>query len=208
MTSEPTRRPQPAWGTAALCLTAVAIAALLADAPRAPVAAVSGVAPAAAIEVDPSVAPPPTPPPGTVHVTIPGGMLAITTPYTAATPLLLAASTQGDAATMSVAFGSATDIAAAVKILDTRPGKLGFTAQVQADDPQHGSGVDQAVGTRAGLVGVKAVQVQGNGLKSTDVQATDAPPDSPGIASPQTVASYAGGLGTGTAWLSGTFELS
>ncbi len=109
---------------------------------------------------------------------------------------------------MTVSFGSPTDIAAAVKILDTRPGKLGFSAQVQADDPGQGGGVDHAVGTRAGLVGVEAVQVQGNGLRSADVHAADAPPDDPGLASPRTVATYAGGLGIGTAWLAGTFELT
>jgi hypothetical protein len=208
MSSEPTHRPQPAWGTTALCLAAVTIVAMLADGPRAPVEEDSGVAPATAIGKEPAAALTPVSPPGMVHVTIPGGMLAITTPYTAANPLQLVASPQGDPAKVSVAFGSPTDIARAVKILDTRPGMLGFTPQVQADDPQHGDGTDKAVAAAAGLVGVEAVQVQGNGLKSTDVRATDAPPDNPGLAAPQTVASYAGGLGTGTAWLAGTFELT
>lgn len=202
MTPDPTHHVRPPWGIAALGLVTLVLVAL--DVPRMPVVAMAGHAPAGAAEAAPATAHAPAPPPGTVHVAIPAGVLAITTPYTAASPLELGVPAQPGGPATSVAFGSSTDIAAAVKILDTRLARLGFLAQVAQDDPAAGT----ALGASAGLVGVEAVQVQGNGLRSSDVRAVDAPPGRPGPTVPRTIASYAGGLGPGTAWLAGTFELT
>jgi hypothetical protein len=206
MTSQQVAQGRAPLGAIALGVATLTAVVMLADIPRGPVAAVPGAVPAAARSVHPVVVSASGPPKGTVRVSLGTGVLAITTPYTAASPLQLVAAA-GAASIDSVAFGSATDIARAVKVLDTRSAELGFVAQVQATDPALGGGAATAAGARAGMVGVQAVQVQGNGLRSGDVRAADAPPGAPGLTSPRTIASYAGGLGIGTAWLAGTLEL-
>jgi hypothetical protein len=205
MTSQQRAHGRAPLGAIVMGVATLTAVVMLADVPRGPIATVPGAVPAAARSVHPVVVSASGPPKGTVRVSLGTGVLAITTPYTAASPLQLVAA--GAASIDSVAFGSATDIAQAVKVLDTRSAELGFVAQVQATDPALGGGAATAAGARAGMVGVQAVQVQGNGLRSGDVRAADAPPGGPGLTSPRTIASYAGGLGIGTAWLAGTLEL-
>ena len=198
MTLEPLRRPDLPWVAVALILATGALVALQTAPPRPAVADVAGSAPAAATSVGavPAAAPATGGAGGTVVVAVPHGMLAVTTPYTPTNPLILStpSSDTGSSGT-DVPFGSATDLARGVKILDTRAGRLGFDAHVQA-------------GAAIGLVQVQALQVQGNGLQASDVRATDAPADGPDGAAPRTVASYAGGLGTGSVWLAGTLRLT
>lgn len=216
MTPQATTHVQPPLLAATLGLTAVLLVAVSAEPVPTPVVAVAGALRPAAVVEAPSQAPVPPLPDGAVRVSVPAGVLAITTPYTAAMPLVLTVTSSAGGAATTAPFGSSTDIAHGVKIVDTRPAEFGFVAQVSTDQPD-GARRAGAGRAQAGLVGVEAVQVQGNGLRSTDVHATDVPPDGPlggqgqdaqGGAAPRTVASYAAGLGIGTAWLAGTVELA
>ena len=198
MTPEPLRRPEPPWVAVALILATGTLMVVQAAPPRPAVADVAGSVPAAATSAGAvrAAAPATGAAGGTVVVVVPHGTLAVTMPYTPAAPLTLTPPPGGAGSSgVDVPFGSATDLARGVKILDTRAGRLGFDAHVQA-------------GAAIGLVQVQALQVQGNGLQASDVRATDAPADGPDGAAPRTVASYAGGLGTGSVWLAGTLRLT
>lgn len=197
---------RPPVTAAALGLTAVFLVAVSSTTPRpAQVAVVAGALRPASLTADVAAAPAPARPPGDVRVALPSGVLAITTPYTAAGPLVLTTSA-GAAGAAAAPFGSSTDIARAVKIVDTRPAELGFVTQLTTERPGGHVRADGAT-THAELVDVQAIQVEGNGLRSTDVHAA-APPDPRGPATPQVVATYGSGLGIGTAWLAGTLELT
>lgn len=152
------------------------------------------------------------PDPQNVTVDVPEGTLTITTPYTSASPLALGTATlndQNSTWSASAAFGSGSDIEQAIKIVDTRAGQPGFTAQVASTDFSSGPGANQSFSAaHAGLVDLAAHQVTGNHLQASDITTTDVPANTPGLgATAQTFAAYPAGLGIGTAWLTGTFEL-
>lgn len=199
---------RPPVTAAALGLTAALLVAVSSTTPRpAQVAVVAGTLRPTSLTADATTAPAPPHPAGDVRVTLPAGVLAITTPYTAAGPLVLVATSQAGASAAAAPFGSSTDIARAVKIVDTRPAELGFVTQLTTEHPG-ARAQDDGAATRAELVDVQAVQVEGNGLRSSDVHAATTPPDPRGPVAPQVVATYASGLGIGTAWLAGTLELT
>ncbi len=143
-------------------------------------------------------------------VTIPEGTLTLTTPYTQANPLDLGTAVLDGATSTysaSAAFGSTSDVAQAIKIVDTRAGAPGFTAQVAATDFQ--AGPQSFTAAHAGLENLAAHQVTGNTLLASDVSLTNIGANSPGLSSSaRTFATYPAGHSTGTAWISGTLNLS
>ncbi|MBN9326695.1 MAG: hypothetical protein J0I87_07260, partial [Cellulomonas sp.] len=127
---------RPPVTAAALGLTAVLLVAVSSTTPRpAQVVVVVGALRPASLTADDTTAPALPRPPGDVRVALPAGVLAITTPYTAAGPLVLTATSAGGVAAVAAPFGSSTDIARAVKIVDTRPAELGFVTQLTTEDP-------------------------------------------------------------------------
>jgi hypothetical protein len=142
-----------------------------------------------------------------VTVTIPAGTLTITTPFTTVDPLDLGTAILDDATstffTDPAVFGSATDQAAGIQVIDRRAGAPGFTAQVKSTD--FTSGANSFPASHLALNNLGAHQVAGNTLQASDVKVTNLAGLS-GTA--QTFASYAAGKATGTAWISGDVALS
>ncbi len=149
----------------------------------------------------------------TVDVNIPAGTLTITTPYHAENPLHLGdAVFDADSSVFSASadFGSATDIAKAIKIVDRRPGDLGFVASVASSDFVT-SGDDPLAertipATFAALTDVTAHQVPNNAILASVLQPDLSDVDS-FTAGQHDFASYAVGNPVGTAWITGTFSL-
>ena len=148
---------------------------------------------------------------GAVQVVIPAGAIAITTPYTAASPLSLGTAVLDSATSTysaSAKFGDATDPAKAIKITDTRSASTGWVATVLCGDFSNGTATTFS-GKYAGLTDLKAVQVSGNALLATDVAVTNHPAFTDGLASAKTFATYApAAVNLGTAQLDGTFAVS
>lgn len=109
-----------------------------------------------------------------VNVTIPGGSLVITTPYSANSPFDLGTATLDPAQpsfTAFAAFGDASNPANGVTITDNRSGGQGWTASATATDfTNGGSGVINAENLT--FTGVKAVQIAGNALQASSVVTT------------------------------------
>lgn len=146
----------------------------------------------------------------TVTVDIPEGVLTITTPYTEASPLELGTATFDEInSTFSATadFGSDTDISKAIKILDRRPGDLGFTASVSSTDFTTGaaSADEKILASKGSLTDVHATQVPLNALTASDIDPTDIASLS---ATSQEFAAYPAGKQIGAAWISGTFSLT
>lgn len=140
----------------------------------------------------------------TVTVTIPQGALTITTPYTPTAPLHLGTAVldPGDSTySASATFGSPTE--GYITINDTRAGNLGWAASLVAGTFSNGSSIFP--GSHAGLTVLTAVQVAGNALQASNVALADTVPFAPGLGSLTQFASYASGLPTGTANITGTF---
>jgi hypothetical protein len=145
-----------------------------------------------------------TPDEQTVTVSIPQGALTITTPYTPASPLALGIAVLDPADSTysaSAQFGTLAD--GYITITDTRAGNLGWSASLVAGAFSNGS--SSFPGTHAGLTALGAVQVAGNALQATDVALTNHAPFTDGLGSLKQFASYAPGLPTGTANITGTF---
>ncbi|WP_426594251.1 Ig-like domain repeat protein [Cellulomonas sp. McL0617] len=148
--------------------------------------------------------------PQDVTVTIPAGTLTITTPWTSADPLDLGTAILDDATstyyTDPAVFGSATDQAQAIQVIDRRSGAPGFTAQVKSTPFTSGANAFDA--SHLGLVNLAKHQVTSNTLQAGDVTLTNIPANTPGLSgSSQTFATYGAGHATGTAWISGDVEL-
>lgn len=145
-----------------------------------------------------------TPDEQTVTVSIPQGVLTITTPYTPQAPLSLGTAVL-DAAdstySASATFGTASE--GYITITDTRAGNLGWSASLVAG--AFSNGVSTFPGSHAGLTGLTAVQVPGNALQASSVVLANTAPAAPGLGSLTQFASYAAGLPTGTANITGTF---
>ena len=114
--------------------------------------------------------------PDTVLPPIPRGELVISTPYTPAAPFDLGAlQLAADAASYSASapFGSETDPAAGVTIIDTRSGGLPFSAHISATDFVDDANVIPA--SLLGFTGVTPIYIPGNAITADDraVAATD-----------------------------------
>jgi hypothetical protein len=138
-----------------------------------------------------------------VVVTIPAGYLTITTPHGGTRRSDLGHASLDMATSTSAGRTSLPDIV----ITDTRAGNLGFTATVVASRFVNERGGSFA-GSRAGLTGLAAHQVQGNALRAADVRVLETPPGSPGLGSPRVFARYPAGLSTGTVHVTGVLEVS
>jgi hypothetical protein len=113
------------------------------------------------------------------------GVLSISTPYTAASPLALgdlALDTTGTFFTASATFGtSTTDPTQDILVTDTRAGDLNWTAQAQAANlVDTGTGVID--GQNVGLTALHAVAVPGNGFNTGGLVTTDNPAAAPAVA--------------------------
>lgn len=144
----------------------------------------------------------------TVTVDIPEGVLTITTPYSAASPLALGVAAFDEVNSTfsaSAAFGDDADITKAIKILDRRPGDLGFTASVSSTNFTTGTGTaDETIDAAKGsLTELAATQVPFNALNPTDLTLTDRVLSTSG----QSFAAYPAGKAIGAAWISGTFSI-
>jgi len=147
-----------------------------------------------------------TPDEQTVTVTIPQGVLTITTPYTPTAPLHLGTAVldAGDSTySASATFGTATE--GYISITDTRAGNLGWTASLVAGS--FSNGTSSFPGAHAGLTALDALQVPGNALNEANVVLANTTPFAPGLGSLTQFASYAAGLPTGTANITGTFGI-
>jgi hypothetical protein len=145
-----------------------------------------------------------TPDDQTVTVTIPQGVLTITTPYTPTAPLSLGTAVLDSADSTysaSATFGTAS--AGYITITDTRSGNLGWAASLVSGAFSNGS--SSFPGSHAGLTGLSAVQVAGNALQASNVALTNHAPFTDGLGTLKQFASYAAGLPTGTANITGTF---
>ncbi|HTW18940.1 MAG TPA: Ig-like domain-containing protein [Mycobacteriales bacterium] len=106
----------------------------------------------------------------TITTTVPQGVLIISTPYTAQSPLNLGTMTldsTGTTFTASHTFGgSATDPTQDIFITDTRSGDLPWTAQAEASNLTDGGSNpgSQISGEDVGLTGLTEVPVTGNGF--------------------------------------------
>lgn len=147
--------------------------------------------------------------PQDVVVTIPEGTLAITTPYTAADPLDLGTAVLDDATstyfTDPTVFGSVTDQAQAIQVIDRRSGGHGFTAQVRSTD--FASTGDSFSASFASLTDVVAHQVTGNTLLAANVATNDIPSLS-ATDQPFAVHTPTAGHETGTVWFSADLALT
>jgi hypothetical protein len=109
----------------------------------------------------------------TITGKIPTGILSISTPYTANTPLdlgTLALDPTDTYFTAHATFGkSATDPTQDILITDTRAGNLPWTAQAQAANLSDSGGNPGSTisGENVGLTGLSAVVVTGNGFVTT-----------------------------------------
>lgn len=139
---------------------------------------------------------------GTVTVNLPAGTISITTPYTTGNPLNLGAAVLDPADSTYSASAPFEDIV----ITDSRAGLLGFTASVVSGEFRN-AGDDGFGGNHAGLTGLVATQVDGNGLLATDVALTDHAPHTDGLGTPKVFAQYPAGRSIGTAHLDGVFGI-
>lgn len=149
-----------------------------------------------------------TPAAGTLQVSVPSGGLTITTPWTAANPLVLGrlafdAATSTFGLTAPVEFASATNQAQGIQVVNNRSGKAGFTAQVTGGDFSNGAGASFPAST-AGLVDVAVAGNAGSPLDVTKLAVNDVA--SLSATAPQTFASYTGSA-LGTAWLSAAIDV-
>jgi hypothetical protein len=136
-----------------------------------------------------------------VVVTIPVGVITITTPYTPSNPLDLGTAVLDQLDSTYSASAALNGIV----VTDTRAGNLGWTAQVIAGP--FSNGTSTFPGAHAGLTGVTAVQVAGNALQATNVVESDTTPFAPGLGSPRTFATYAAGLSAGSVQMDGVFGI-
>jgi len=145
-----------------------------------------------------------TPDEQTVTVTIPQGVLTITTPYTPQAPLHLGTAVldaSDSTYSASATFGTATE--GYITVTDTRAGNLGWAASLVAG--AFSNGTSSFPGAHAGLTGLSALQVGGNALQASNVVLTNTTPFAPGLGSLTQFASYASGLPTGSVNITGTF---
>ena len=145
-----------------------------------------------------------TPDEQTVTVTIPQGVLTITTPYTPAAPLHLGSAVlenSDSTYSASATFGTAAE--GYINITDTRAGNLGWTASLISG--AYSNGTSTFPGVHSGLNGLSALQVAGNALQATNVALTNNNPFTPGLGVSRQFASYAAGLPTGSVNITGTF---
>lgn len=139
----------------------------------------------------------------TVAVVIPAGALTITTPYGPSRPLVLPLARLDAGASSYSASAPVGDIV----ITDTRPGDQGFSASVVVSAFAGPSG-RSFPGSRAGLTGLRAVQVPGNALRARDVRLVNTRPNAPGLGSPRVFAVYPAGLSIGTVHVTGLLEVA
>jgi len=140
---------------------------------------------------------------GGVVVTIPVGAIMLTTPYTSRRSIELGRAECRRLGSPYAAVVRLDDIV----VTDTRAGNLGFTATVTAGRFVSATGASFA-GSRAGIVGVTAVQVPGNALRAHDVRVADTAPGAPGLGAPRLVARYPAGLSTGTVRVRGLLAVA
>ena len=138
----------------------------------------------------------------TVTVTIPGGVIVITTPYTPQNPLYLGVAVL-DPATSTY---SAAQVFNGITVTDSRAGNLGFTASVIAGDFINGP--NSFSGAHAGFTNVAAQQVPGNAMQASNVVPTNTVAFAPGIGTQRTFATYAAGLPTGSVNMTATFSIA
>jgi hypothetical protein len=136
-----------------------------------------------------------------VIVTIPVGVITITTPYTPSNPLDLGTAVLDQ---LDSTY-SASAALSGIVVTDTRSGNLGWTAQVIAGP--FGNGTSTFPGAHAGLTGVTAVQVAGNALLASNVVEADTTAFAPGLGTPRTFATYAAGQTTGSVQIDGVFGI-
>jgi hypothetical protein len=120
----------------------------------------------------------PAPDPQSIQTTVQPGSLAITTPYTAANPLVLPNMTlnaDGTQLTTSAQFGDkSTD--GSIKVVDTNPGSSWTASALSSNLSDGATPTDHEInGQNTGLTGLTGVYTAGNALQAGSVVLTDVP---------------------------------